>query len=60
MVVLKNIRKYWNKILNKFIPSRRERILRKIIENDENLGLYQCCGDWDEYGICKCKKNKNG
>jgi len=32
--------KYWNKFLNWVIPNRREKLLVKIIQNDEKLGLY--------------------
>ena len=43
---MRNNLKYWYKFLNSIIPNRRERLLSKIIENDEKLGLYDL--DYDE------------
>jgi hypothetical protein len=34
------MKRYWNKFLNWLIPNRRQRLLRKIMEQDQELGLY--------------------
>lgn len=54
------LRRHWNRLLNWLIPSRRARLLSEIMKADQESGLYDCCGDWDEYGICKCNKNIHG
>lgn len=53
------LRKQWHKFLNWLIPGRRERLLSKIMELDQDLGLYECCGNWDEFGECSCKNTKD-
>ena len=51
------LRKNWNRLLNWLIPSRRARLISEIMKRDQELGLYDtCCGDWDEFGKCKCGK----
>ncbi len=34
-------RKYWNKFLNLIIPNRSKRLLSKMMEQDQELGLYK-------------------
>ena len=34
------MRRYWNKFLNWLIPSRRARLISKIMKQDQELGLY--------------------
>ncbi len=34
------MKKYWNKFLNWLIPNRRQRLLEKIVKQDQELGLY--------------------
>jgi hypothetical protein len=36
-----NVRKYWNKFLNFIIPNRTERLLSKMMKQDQELGLYE-------------------
>ena len=50
------LRRHWNRFLNWLIPGRRARLLAKIMKMDQELGLYECCGDWDEFGKCKCNR----
>lgn len=46
------MKRYWNKFLNWLIPSRRQRILVKMIKADQELGLY------DEDKLSVNKKDK--
>ena len=39
--MMKLSRKYWNKFLNLIIPSRRKKLLLKMMEQDQELGLYK-------------------
>ena len=32
--------RYWNRFLNWLIPNRRERLLKQMIKESEELGLY--------------------
>jgi len=34
------MRRYWNRFLNWLIPSRKERLLTKMMKQDQELGLY--------------------
>jgi hypothetical protein len=34
------MKRYWNRFLNWLIPSRRERLLTKIMKQDQEMGLY--------------------
>lgn len=34
------MKKYWNKFLNWLIPNRREKILRKMMKESQEMGLY--------------------
>jgi len=36
----REMKRYWNKFLNWLIPSRREKLLVKIMKQDQELGLY--------------------
>jgi len=45
---MSKIRKYWNKFLNFIIPSRREKLLSKIMKQDQELGLYNLNQNKDE------------
>jgi hypothetical protein len=38
---MSKVRKYWNKFLNFIIPNRRERLLSKMIRQNQELGLYE-------------------
>ena len=53
------LKKQWYLFLNWLIPSRRERLLKKIMELDQESGVYDCCGDWNECGECTCQKKIN-
>lgn len=37
---LKKLNRFWNRILNRFIPNRRARLLSEIVKMDQELGLY--------------------
>lgn len=50
------LRRYWNRFLNWLIPGRRARLISEIMKRDQELGLYECCGDLDEFGKCKCNR----
>ena len=53
-------KKQWNLFLNKAIPGRREKLIKDIMKADQDNNLYECCGDWDEFGKCTClKQNEN-
>ena len=39
--MIKQGRKYWNKFLNFIIPNRSKRLLAKMMEQDQELGLYE-------------------
>jgi len=37
----KKIKKYWNKFLNLIISNRTEKLLSKMMKQDQELGLYE-------------------
>lgn len=41
VIMMKLGRKYWNKFLNLIIPNRSKRLLSKMMEQDQELGLYK-------------------
>jgi len=55
----KKVRKYWNKFLNFIIPNRTERLLSKMMKQDQDLGLYELNQDntWIERAKYR-KENK--
>lgn len=55
MIKLLKNNKYYNIFLNWIIPNRRSRLLQKMMKQDQELGLYDCCRNYDELGKCKCK-----
>jgi hypothetical protein len=56
MVELTKIKRGWNRLLNRMLPNRRQRILAKMMREDAEVGLYDdaCCGNWTENGECTC------
>lgn len=34
------MKRYWNKFLNWLIPNRREKLLIKMVKQNQELGLY--------------------
>lgn len=54
------LRRHWNRFLNWLIPGRRAKLIDEIMKRDQELGLYKCCGNWDEFGKCECTRIIDG
>lgn len=50
------LKRHWNRFLNRMIPGRRAKLIDEIMKRDQELGLYKCCGNWDEFGKCECDR----
>lgn len=37
---MNQVKRYWNNFLNWLIPNRRQKLLSKMVRQDQELGLY--------------------